>query len=76
VLSSSLIPLWCLAATQPAVGAVFRHLHTDKVLTMGVSTPESWLVAATIAHYDLDNIRLTVGTSPNCIYAHHPYDDD
>lgn len=39
-------------------GALFRKLSTDKTLTLGMHTPESWLVSPTSALYDLDNLRL------------------
>jgi UDP-glucose:glycoprotein glucosyltransferase len=38
--------------------AAFRDLFTTRLLTMGVDTPAAWLVEATQAVYDLDNLRL------------------
>lgn len=40
------------------VGVLFKKLNTKSVLTLGIKTPESWMVASKQAHHDLDNIRL------------------
>ena len=37
---------------------MFARMPSSKVLTTAVDVPESWLVAAVEARYDLDNIRL------------------
>jgi len=38
--------------------ALFRNLHTTKVLTLQMATPESWVVEPLVTPYDLDNINL------------------
>jgi UDP-glucose:glycoprotein glucosyltransferase len=39
--------------------AVFQSLPSKKILTLGVDAPEAWLVFASEAEADLDNIRLS-----------------
>ncbi len=38
--------------------AVFHQLPTQRLLTLNLDLPERWLVSPTVAHYDLDNIKL------------------
>jgi UDP-glucose:glycoprotein glucosyltransferase len=46
-------------STQENAVAVFRNsLPIHRVLTMGIDVHESWLVEATRASLDLDNLRL------------------
>lgn len=42
--------------TEPS--ALFRHLPETPILTLGMVTPESWMVEAVQSIYDLDNIHL------------------
>ena len=51
---------------QPS--ALFHHVPETPILTLGMVTPESWMVEAVNSIYDLDNIHLTdvpVGVSAN-----------
>lgn len=43
---------------KPTAGALFRRMHTTKVLTLTVDTPETWFVSSETASYDLDNLRI------------------
>lgn len=48
--------------------AVFHHVPETPILTLGMVTPESWMVEAVTSPYDLDNIHLEdvpVGVSAN-----------
>ncbi len=38
--------------------AVFHHVPETPILTLGMVTPESWMVEAVTSPYDLDNIHL------------------
>lgn len=40
-------------------GVVFTSLPSQRLLTLAVDVLESWLVRAKVAHYDMDNIRLS-----------------
>lgn len=37
--------------------ASFRHLPVQRLLTLNLDAPDSWLVSPTVARFDLDNIR-------------------
>ncbi|CAF4066638.1 unnamed protein product, partial [Rotaria magnacalcarata] len=43
---------------QKMPSAVFRHVPETPILTLGMVTPESWMVEAVESLYDLDNIHL------------------
>ncbi|CAF0760777.1 unnamed protein product [Didymodactylos carnosus] len=43
---------------QQRPSAIFRDLPESPILTLGMITPESWMVEAVMSPYDLDNIHL------------------
>lgn len=43
---------------QQQPSAVFHHVPETPILTLGMATPESWMVEAVQSLYDLDNIHL------------------
>lgn len=48
--------------------AIFHHVPETPILTLGMVTPESWMVEAITSPYDLDNIHLEdvpIGVSAN-----------
>ena len=50
--------------------AVFANLPQQKTLTMNMDVPESWLVEAVHAAYDLDNLRLEdLGEDASTLHA-------
>ncbi|KAL2751911.1 glycosyltransferase family 24 protein [Sodiomyces alcalophilus JCM 7366] len=42
-----------------AIGATFKALPSEALMTVGMSTPPSWLVFPKVSAHDLDNIRLS-----------------
>ncbi|UJR13905.1 hypothetical protein I4U23_000911 [Adineta vaga] len=53
---------------QQMPSALFQHVPETPILTLGMVTPESWMVEAVTSPYDLDNIHLKdvpVGVSAN-----------
>lgn len=50
--------------------AKFSHLPAQRLLTLNLDAPESWLVTPTIARHDLDNIKLEdIGTNEKVLFA-------
>ena len=53
---------------QERPAATFRNVPETPILTLGMVTPESWMVEAVTSPYDLDNIHLAdvpIGVSAN-----------
>lgn len=42
----------------PGTTATLAQLPPSRILTLGMDTPEAWLVQPVVARYDLDNIKL------------------
>lgn len=49
--------------------AVFNHLPIQRLFTLNLDVPNSWLVTPTIARYDLDNLRLRDIPEDRVVYA-------
>ena len=52
-------PVFDEAGSVKALGASFKGVPQEALLTVGLDIPPAWLVAAKVSVYDLDNIKLS-----------------